>query len=155
MKKILYYVDFVLGPLSSIALLLAAGISLPNAIRFICGWIVWTLLEFVIHHAAHHLKGIREEHAHHHAHPKDISGPTSFTTILIYLALWFLVGSSILSGILAGYSYFIWLHYAIHRDWVSGEVKIRHDHHHEGKHGSFGVTTCFWDWVLSKMIYQK
>lgn len=152
MKKVLYYIDFVLGPLSSLSLLSAAGFSAPTAFKFMLGWFVWTLLEFVLHHVAHHAHGFREEHAHHHAHPKDIAGPTSFTTVIAYFLLWFVVGSAILSGILFGYSYYLWIHWAIHRDLISEEreVKIRHEHHHQGHSGTFGVTTGFWDWVFKK-----
>ena len=163
LKKVLFYFDHAVAPVITGAIVCyhgsRYGISAASLLMLALGAASWTFLEYWIHRAAHKMKGLREEHFHHHAHPNDITGPTSFTTVFIYLGIWlFLSGfsmwfaSSFFPGLLGGYAVYLHIHNAIHRfkklpKWFQW-WKRYHEAHHKGKRGHYGVTTSLWDRVF-------
>jgi sterol desaturase/sphingolipid hydroxylase (fatty acid hydroxylase superfamily) len=135
------------------------------------GFLVWTLLEYVLHSAAFHgvvhspaLRALQASHLGHHHDPKD---PTqivarlaiSLPLALVFFALFWLglrsvqLAGLLMSGLIAGYLAYEVFHFAIHRSrrwrWLLRPL-IRHHlyHHHKDASRCYGVTTPLWDWVF-------
>lgn len=135
------------------------------------GFLVWTLLEYVLHSAAFHnptgsaaLRSVQASHLGHHDDPKDpnlivarlsISLPLAavlFALFCLGLRSVMLAGL-MLSGLIVGYLGYEVVHFAIHRSrrwrWLIRPL-VRHHlyHHHKDSTRCYGVTTPLWDWVF-------
>ena len=154
MNRLLYFLDFVLAPLGAVGLFVwhPSWLILP-------GFIAWTLIEYMLHRLAHVHPKMRAEHWVHHQFPLEITGPTSFHTLVIFGGIfslgWFVfslsVSCGVVSGLLAGYATYLHLHLALHRREINPghvlyKLKARHVVHHEsGEEKNFGVITSAWD----------
>jgi len=139
-------------------------------LAFVCGAMLWTLVEYLLHRFVYHeVAGIKELHGMHHARPNDFIGSplwvsiASFACLLAGLALaWNLeIAWGITSGLMVGYVSYLLTHDAVHR-WRLGERswlrshRLRHLRHHRySEPGNFGVTTSFWDLVFGTEIVPE
>lgn len=136
-------------------------------LAFVCGAMLWTLVEYLLHRFVYHkVAVVRELHGMHHAHPNDLVGAPIWVSIIgfsLLLAFFALLvgiemGSAITTGLMAGYISYLVVHDAVHR-WQLGERswlrnhRLRHlRHHRHPLPGNFGVTTGFWDLVFGTAI---
>jgi len=171
--KIGFYADLFFYPIVVGGLLLydlnGRGFALHSRWWFalVCGAILWTLVEYLMHRFVYHkVPVIRELHGMHHSRPNDFIGApiwvsiASFSSFLFFLALlWDIeIACGTTGGLIVGYVSYLLMHDAVHR-WQLSErswmrsLRLRHlRHHRHPVPGNFGVTTDFWDLAFGSEI---
>jgi len=174
--KIGYYADLFFYPIVVGGFLLydlnGRGFALHSRwwFAFVCGAILWTLVEYLLHRFVYHkVAVVRELHGMHHSHPNDFFGAPiwvsiiSFSSFLAFLALlWDIeIACGTTSGLIVGYVSYLLIHDAVHRwqlserSWMRNH-RLRHLRHHRNSlPGNFGVTTGFWDLVFGTAIVPE
>jgi sterol desaturase/sphingolipid hydroxylase (fatty acid hydroxylase superfamily) len=174
MSKLGYFSEFLLfPPIVLVATLLAFRSAIPPqplmwAIVFGAGVFGWTLIEYVLHRVLfHHAPILSSIHERHHHSPQELIGTPAWASVLIGLigvavpscvALGFDLGTAATAGLVAGYLWFVFVHYATHhwrprRDSYLYRARLRHArHHHLSDRGNFGVTTGLWDHVFGTAL---
>lgn len=174
--KIAYYADLFFYPIVVGGVLLCGlsggGFALHRRWWFavVCGAILWTLVEYLLHRFVYHkVAVIRELHGMHHSHPSDFFGApiwvsvASFSFFLSLLALlWDIeIALGTTTGLIVGYVSYLLVHDAVHhwrlgeRSWMRNH-RLRHLRHHRSPlPGNFGVTTGFWDLVFGTAIVPE
>ena len=137
---------------------------------FVFGWLIWTLLEYVIHRFVFHYQPKSRPgkalhfvvHGVHHDYPNDASRLVMPPVVSIPLALFFYVLFAlvfgrfcppIMAGLVSGYIFYDSLHYATHhfamRKGVWLWLKQYHlRHHFQDDHAGYGVSSPLWDYVF-------
>ncbi len=130
---------------------------LADAASVALGVLAWTLLEYVIHGPLSHMWAtpIAPLHKVHHRDPHAVFTVGAWIpTALIYaiVMLWFGVrpATLVLTGLVAGFAAYEWVHYRIHfavpASAIEARLRARHlAHHFRAPDECFGVTTAFWD----------
>ena len=140
---------------------------------FLCGMLLFTLAEYIMHRYLFHMKEDTEQkkklvytmHGVHHHFPKDkdrlaMPIPASITlAFLFYLLYEFLMGDLVyafLPGFLMGYASYLWVHFMVHAFqppknffkilWVHHGI-----HHYKQPERAFGVSSPLWDLVFRTM----
>jgi len=126
----------------------------------------WPLLEYSLHRWLLHGKlsaAFRKEHARHHAYPRETAGTPWLASTSLGIVFWaclafVLSGSAaalFMSGIYAGYIYFVIVHRMQHyhpevmgRWRLFGRQLRMHELHHAQPDMHFGITTSIWDHIL-------
>ena len=174
--KIGYYADLLFYPFVVSGLLLyelgGRDFALHSRwwLAFVCGAILWTLAEYLLHRFVYHkVAVVRDLHGRHHSHPNDFNGApmwvsiVSFSFFLSFLALlWDIeIALGATCGLIVGYISYLLVHDAVHR-WQLGETslmrshRLRHlRHHRHPVPGNFGVTTGVWDLVFGTEIVTE
>jgi sterol desaturase/sphingolipid hydroxylase (fatty acid hydroxylase superfamily) len=174
MSKLGYFSEFLLfPPLVLAATLLAFRSSIPPqpviwAIVYGTGLVGWTLIEYLLHRVLfHHAPILSRIHERHHHSPLDLIGTPAWASVLLGLiavaspaweVLGFDLGTAATAGMVTGYLWYVFVHYAIHH-WRPRRgsylywARLRHARHHHLSHsGNFGVTTGAWDHVFGTAI---
>lgn len=138
---------------------------------FLAGWLIWTLLEYVLHRFLFHLeaKGPADKvrvflmHGYHHDFPDDPMhlvappmmswGPAIIVATIFYFAFGAHYWLPIMAGTAAGYVAYDWIHYYTHHGrptWALGKFLRRYHMKHHFKDGDawYGVSSPLWDYVL-------
>jgi 4-hydroxysphinganine ceramide fatty acyl 2-hydroxylase len=137
---------------------------------FVFGWLIWTLLEYVIHRFVFHYEPKSRAgkvlhfvvHGVHHDYPNDASRLVMPPVVSIPLAIFFYVLFAlvfgrfcppIMAGLVSGYIFYDSLHYATHhfamRRGVWLWLKQYHlRHHFQDDHAGYGVSSPLWDYVF-------
>lgn len=174
--KIGFYADLFFYPIVVGGLLLydLNGRRFPSHSRWwfalVCGAILWTLVEYLLHRFVYHkVAVIRELHGMHHSRPNDFIGApiwvsiAGFSCFLSCLALlWDVeIAGGATGGLIVGYVWYLLVHDAVHRwqlsegSWMRSH-RLRHLRHHRNPEpGNFGVTTGFWDLVFGTEIVPE
>jgi sterol desaturase/sphingolipid hydroxylase (fatty acid hydroxylase superfamily) len=170
LSKAGYYADFVIYPLTILALLVFE-LAQPGASRYgamagylLLGIAVWTLFEYLLHrYVLHRVPVLHDLHEAHHADPSALVGTPSWLSMLLFLAgallpVWWGLGSgpasAFTAGMMLGYLCYVGVHHITHHWRLEPgtflyRLKHRHARHHFAKTpGNFGVTTPFWDIVF-------
>jgi len=150
---------------------------LKLALLFFGGVIFFSLLEYILHRYLFHMHTHTELrrkiqyniHGLHHDYPKDkdrLAMPilASITLAIVLYALFYLIiGVNVygfLPGVMAGYSTYLFVHYAVHaypppKNFLK-ELWVHHAVHHykDGDH-AFGVSSPLWDYVFGTMPKKK
>ncbi len=149
-------------------------ITVVNApLLFISGYLVFTLIEYIIHRFVFHLSPHTPKqerfaytvHGVHHDFPKDkdrlaMPPPLSLLlSFLFYLLFMQVMGDLVygfLPGFLFGYASYLGIHYMVHAFkppknffkilWVHHGI-----HHYKDQHNAFGVSSPLWDFVFGTM----
>lgn len=167
MSAQMFFLDFVVYPLLILICLAVAftGSTLHQAListaLIIFGYVTWGLVEYLVHRfVLHHVPFFSAVHmAHHDASDELIGTPTIFSVMIFYCLVYWpcaevfgpRAASAFSAGLLAGYLFYVGVHYAVHHLGSGGfafmrELKRQHAMHHHGSNGkNFGVTTVFWD----------
>ena len=167
--KLSYFFDFALCPIL-MAFFACRALSgsdrlsiLEASFWSLAGAAMWTFIEYWVHRLLfHHAPLLRKMHATHHRHPDALVGapPAVLPLALIVLAygMFQSLGQStydaVLVGLLGGYTFYSFMHFAAHHvrsRRLSYLVHLKHRHmlHHFGPDDmNFGVTTIFWDRVF-------
>jgi sterol desaturase/sphingolipid hydroxylase (fatty acid hydroxylase superfamily) len=133
----------------------------------VCGAMLWTLAEYLVHRFVYHkVPVLRELHGMHHSHPCDLIGAPIWVSVTIFSSLFLLlahlwdveIAGGMTSGLIVGYISYLLVHDAVHR-WRLAETswlrsyRLRHLRHHRYPvPGNFGVTTGIWDLVFGTAI---
>ncbi len=133
----------------------------------VCGVMLWTLVEYLVHRFIYHKVPIlRELHGMHHARPCDLIGSPIWVSIASFVVFFFIlarlwdleIALGTTSGLVAGYVWYLLIHDAVHRwqlaekSWLRSH-RLRHRRHHRYPvPGNFGVTTGVWDVVFGTAI---
>ena len=140
---------------------------------FIAGFIVFTLVEYVMHRFLFHLKPTNKRnekfayavHGVHHEYPKDkdrLAMPIPMAIVLatVFFLLFRLILGNLVFGFLPGfymgYATYLWIHYMVHAFqppknfwkvlWVHHGI-----HHYKDPERAFGVSSSLWDIVFGTM----
>ncbi len=177
MTKLGYFSEFLLfPPLVLIATLMAFRGAMPPhpaiwAGVYVLALIGWTFVEYLLHRLMfHHAPVLARIHERHHERPLELIGTPAWASVLIgmiavaspaWALLGFNLGTAATAGLVTGYLWFVFVHYAIHH-WQPRHgsylyrARLRHArHHYFSDSGNFGVTTGFWDWVFGTSIAQR
>jgi sterol desaturase/sphingolipid hydroxylase (fatty acid hydroxylase superfamily) len=174
-SKLTYYADFVVYPVV-IAGLAAGGLSRAswqNCTEWLCagvaGFVMWTLLEYILHRAVLHKKThFAPMHGEHHASPLAYIGTPAWISVsvlsaCVLLPVWWWVGFNVADGltvgVMLGYWWYGVVHHVIHHHSNTSSpsyfnaLRAWHmRHHYSPKSGNFGVTTSLWDRVFGTAI---
>jgi sterol desaturase/sphingolipid hydroxylase (fatty acid hydroxylase superfamily) len=177
MSKFGYFSEFLLfPPLVLVTVLLAFRSLVPPqpviwAIVYGVGLVGWTLIEYLLHRVLfHHAPILSQIHERHHRSPQDLIGTPAWASLLLGLivvatpswaALGFDLGTATTAGLVTGYLWYVFVHYATHhwrprRDSYLYRARLRHARHHHLSHsGNFGVTTGVWDHVFGTALEER
>jgi sterol desaturase/sphingolipid hydroxylase (fatty acid hydroxylase superfamily) len=173
LTKIGYYAELFVYPIVVGGLLLyevdGSGFALHSRWWFaaVCGAMLWTLAEYLVHRFVYHKVSIlRELHGMHHSRPCDFIGAPIWVSIVTFSSSFFLlalfwdveIARGTTSGLIVGYVWYLLIHDAVHRwqlaenSWLRSH-RLRHlRHHRHPEPGNFGVTTGVWDIVFGTAI---
>jgi sterol desaturase/sphingolipid hydroxylase (fatty acid hydroxylase superfamily) len=137
---------------------------------FLVGWLIWTLLEYVIHRFLFHYEPKSRfgkalhfvVHGVHHDYPNDASRLVMPPVVSLPLAVFFYLLFAlvfgrfcppIMAGLISGYIFYDSLHYATHhfamRKGVWSWLKQYHlRHHYQDDHSGYGVSSPLWDYIF-------
>jgi sterol desaturase/sphingolipid hydroxylase (fatty acid hydroxylase superfamily) len=174
-SKLNYYSDFVVYPVV-ITGLAAVGVShatWAGRTEWLCagvvGFLVWSLLEYVLHRSVLHKKTyFAPMHAQHHASPLAYIGTPPWISVFVLsggflVPVWWWLGFGIADGltvgVMVGYWWYGVVHHIVHHHAHKSSSGFFTDlrawhmrHHYSPKQGNFGVTTPLWDHVFGTVI---
>jgi sterol desaturase/sphingolipid hydroxylase (fatty acid hydroxylase superfamily) len=148
-----------------------SDLRLSALMLFASGWLVWSLLEYLLHRFVFHMGAHTPKqrlrafllHGYHHEFPDDamrlvapplMSWPIALVVGLAYYAL---LGSTkwifLFAGTAVGYIAYDWIHFYTHhfrpRRGIGKWLRSYHMLHHFGEQGTrFGVSSPLWDFVF-------
>jgi sterol desaturase/sphingolipid hydroxylase (fatty acid hydroxylase superfamily) len=177
MSKLGYFAEFLLfPPLVILATLVAVRSQNPPALSlwaftYGAGLLGWTFIEYVLHRTVfHHAPILSRIHGEHHLKPRELIGTPAWASVLIgviavaspaWATLGFGLGTAATAGLVTGYLWFVFVHYATHhfeprRGSYLYRARLRHNlHHHLSDAGNYGVTTGLWDYVFGTAIVRR
>jgi sterol desaturase/sphingolipid hydroxylase (fatty acid hydroxylase superfamily) len=146
---------------------------------FLGGWLVWTLIEYILHRFLFHMSAHTPEqkfrafmvHGYHHEFANDkmrlvapplMSWPIAIVVGTLYHYLFGGLGWTVFAGTCTGYVAYDWIHYYTHHFRPSNPVgkwlKSYHLlHHFDENHGRlrYGVSSPLWDFVFGTYLPLK
>lgn len=145
---------------------------------FLCGLLIWTLTEYILHRFVFHFepKGKFGQRLHfifhgvHHDYPNDAMRLVMPPSVSIPLAGLFYFLFSLLiddnglypffSGFILGYLLYDIGHYAIHHfnfknKWFKAVKKHHMIHHYDDPENGFGVSSALWDYIFNSKFKKK
>lgn len=158
MSSVAYYLDFFTVPLF---ILLALYLAPVDPVQIVAGLLAWTLVEYSAHRFLFHSLYRREHWTHHVdvlAYIGVSSWKTSSTFALLLLCAGYVGLTSVFAGAVAGYFFYISVHYVMHRPehWaypLIPRLVANHDlHHRKGVEKNFGVSSPLWDHVFRTYV---
>jgi sterol desaturase/sphingolipid hydroxylase (fatty acid hydroxylase superfamily) len=177
MSKLGYFSEFLLfPPLVLVVIILAfRDPGRPPlvvwVIVFCVGLAGWTFIEYLLHRLIfHHAPILAQMHERHHNSPNDLIGTPAWASALIALVvvaapavalLGFDVGTAVIAGMVTGYLWYVFIHYAAHhwrpsRGSYLYRTRLHHARHHfTSQAGNFGVTTAVWDRIFGTFIEER
>jgi sterol desaturase/sphingolipid hydroxylase (fatty acid hydroxylase superfamily) len=177
-SKLTYYGDFVVYPVVITGLAVAGltGASWHSATELLCsaaaGFLIWTLLEYVLHRSVLHRKTyFAPLHGQHHAAPLALIGTPAWISVSVLCAgtllpawrwLGFNIAVGLTAGVMLGYWWYGIVHHIVHHRVNKPSTSYFNDlrawhmrHHYSPKSGNFGVTTAMWDHVFGTAIRAR
>lgn len=174
MSKLGYFAEFLIfPPLVVLATLLAFRSASPPQpavwlLVYGAGLVGWTFVEYLLHRVFfHHAPILSAIHDRHHHAPTELIGTPAWASLLVGViavaspacaALGFDLGTAATAGLVTGYLWYVFVHYATHH-WRPRpgsyiyRARMRHaQHHHRSDEGNFGVTTGVWDYVFGTAL---
>ena len=174
-SKLTYYADFVVYPVVIVGLATVGVTRATWAGRSewlgmaVAGFVIWTLLEYILHRAVLHKKTyFAPMHGEHHAAPLSYIGTPAWVSVSVLTAAfllpaWLWVGfefaDGLTVGVMTGYWWYGLVHHIVHHhsstpspSYFNGLRAWHMRHHYSPKSGNFGVTTPLWDHVFGTAI---
>ena len=174
-SKLTYYADFVVYPVVIVGLAAVGAVhstwhSLPAWLCLaVVGFLIWTLLEYILHRAVLHQKTyFAPMHGEHHAAPLSFIGTPPWVSVSVLTAIFLLpvwrwagfdVADGLTVGVMTGYWWYGVVHHILHHHANTSSpsyfnrLRAWHmRHHYSPKGGNFGVTTPLWDRVFGTTI---
>jgi sterol desaturase/sphingolipid hydroxylase (fatty acid hydroxylase superfamily) len=173
-SKLSYYSDFVVYPVV-ITGLAAVGVvhtTWADRAEWLCagiaGFVIWTLLEYILHRSVLHQKTyFAPMHGQHHGSPLAYIGTPPWVSVFVLtgcflVPVWWLlrfnIADGLTVGVMIGYWWYGVVHHVIHHharkpSRYFNDLRAWHmRHHYSPKQGNFGVTTPLWDHVFGTAI---
>jgi sterol desaturase/sphingolipid hydroxylase (fatty acid hydroxylase superfamily) len=154
MTVAIYFGELIFAIAVAIALLVTSTLkSSVTAILFCCGFMAWTLAEYVTHRfVLHSIAPI--QHGIHHARPHDAIDKIFWQIWLAFVVLYLMAGGAILAGALVAYAWYLLAHYCAHHNpaILPASLLKHHRDHHRFASRNYGVTTKLWDRVFGTML---
>ncbi len=164
----------VFGPILAAQVAFAAyrnGLHWTLPLGVLLGLFLWTLDEYVMHRFSFHSKSDHPLikpynsglHLLHHNAPTDVAYVAAPMVLCVpsyailfgifYLVAGFDLALNMGSGIIIGFLYYEWVHFATHHlpaktPWMKVLKKQHMTHHFVDSDRYFGVTSTFWDHVF-------
>jgi sterol desaturase/sphingolipid hydroxylase (fatty acid hydroxylase superfamily) len=162
------------GAVVAACLAAALGLGLPvhrAGVAFLCGFLVWTLVEYGLHRVLFHKRpqnGFERKlhflaHGIHHKDPWDgtrlvfpiLAGVAIALVLfgLLRLALPLPLALAVMSGLLLGYlaydmGHYAWHHMTFKAGWLKYLKRYHLAHHYQDMDSRFGVSVPLWDWIF-------
>lgn len=151
------------------------GVIAPvaNLWLFVGGFLLFTLVEYVVHRYAFHIrtdtpakaKFQHTFHGVHHDYPRDklrLAMPPTASVILAcivfvgYRLVLGFYGLPFAAGFMAGYASYLCVHYSVHafkppKNFLRVLWAHHAIHHYQQPNAAFGVSSPFWDIVFGTM----
>ncbi|MDW8416827.1 MAG: sterol desaturase family protein [Bacteroidia bacterium] len=138
------------------------------------GWVVWTLVEYLLHRFAFHEepgRPLAEKHDIHWIHHRQPQDPTHIVTslrltiqleVLFFGLFWFIGGGhpavgAVYGGFGMGYLFYETIHLLIHVHpmpplrWLRGLWRHHYWHHYRTPDRYYGVTSRWWDYLFGTL----
>lgn len=148
------------------------------SVMLFCGGIFFfTFIEYLIHRFIFHFNAETESekqlqykiHGVHHHYPKDkdrlVMPPVLSVTIsIVFFTLFYFTmrpySFAFFGGFCCGYSFYLYIHYAVHRyrqpkNFFSFWWKHHSLHHYKNEERAFSVSNPIWDYVFGTMPDKK
>jgi sterol desaturase/sphingolipid hydroxylase (fatty acid hydroxylase superfamily) len=145
---------------------------------FVSGWLIWTLIEYLLHRYFFHLKPTNDKeriraflsHGYHHDFPDDpmrLVAPPVMSwgpAIIVGTVYYFVFGTHywlpIMAGTASGYVAYDWIHYYTHHGRPHGGIgkwlrRYHMKHHYQDGDAWYGVSTPIWDYVFGTHRSKK
>lgn len=173
-SRLNYWATLVIDAVAAIAFGVAgawwyAGPRLAMPLLALAGFLVWSLLEYVLHRWVLHgrLLAPSREHARHHSHPTDTISTPAMTITIGALALWAALAlltsrgtaALLLFGTYAGYNYFAFVHHLQHhqpallaRIGFLDDLRRLHAVHHRTPRVHYGISSSLWDRLFGTFL---
>jgi Fatty acid hydroxylase len=104
------------------------------AVVYAGGLVGWTLMEYLLHRVLFHYAPVLSQiHARHHHSPQDLIGTPAWASMLIglvgvagpsWVVLGFGLGTAAAAGLVSGYLWYVFVHYATHHWRPPGGTRI-------------------------------
>ena len=161
------------GPISGITVLTAhrSGYALREGLAFLAGWLVLSLVEYLLHRFYFHRETPSSRagrieaflaHGYHHQYPNDVTRlvlpplatlPLAGAVFLVMHVALGTIGHVVFAGVLAGYIAYDTLHYVSHHTrarrgpiaWLRRYHLLHHSDHAPTR---YGVSSPLWDLVF-------
>lgn len=138
---------------------------------FLVGWLIWTLMEYLLHRFVFHMDNTLEKnkvkafmiHGYHHDFPDDKMrlvappvmswGPAAIFAAIYYFAFGPHYWWTIMAGSATGYVAYDWIHYYTHHGRPKGGIgkwlrRYHMLHHFKDGNTRYGVSSPLWDLVF-------
>jgi sterol desaturase/sphingolipid hydroxylase (fatty acid hydroxylase superfamily) len=154
MTAAVYFGELIFA--TALAILLLATSRLESSITsllFCCGFVAWTLVEYLTHRLVlHAIAPI--QHGLHHALPQDAIDKIFWQIWLGFAVLYWTAGGAVLAGALIAYAWYLLVHYCAHQKpaILPASLLKHHLDHHRFANRNYGVTTRLWDRVFGTML---
>jgi sterol desaturase/sphingolipid hydroxylase (fatty acid hydroxylase superfamily) len=135
------------------------------------GYLIWTLIEYLLHRNVFHMSAERPEdklrafltHGYHHDFPDDrmrlVAPPVMswVPTAIIVAGLYLIFGPNyfgpVAAGTAAGYVAYDWIHFYTHHARPTSRVgkflrRYHMVHHYKDSEANFGISSPLWDYVF-------
>src|ERR1700682_1843270 len=143
MTVAIYFGELIFAIAVAIALLVTSTLkSSITAILFCCGFMAWTLAEYVTHRfVLHAIAPI--QHGIHHARPHDAIDKIFWQIWLAFAVVYWAAGGGGLAGALGAYAWYLFVHYCAHQKpaILPASLLKHHLEHHRFANRNYGVTT--------------
>ncbi|TMJ52861.1 MAG: hypothetical protein E6G85_10370 [Alphaproteobacteria bacterium] len=154
MTVVIYLGEVIFAIALAIMLLAASTLEFSIAIfLFCCGFVAWTLAEYITHRfVLHAITPV--QHGIHHARPRDAVDKIFWQIWLAFAVVYLTMGGSVLAGVLAAYAWYLSIHYCAHHNpaILPASLVKHHLDHHRFASRNYGVTTKVWDRAFGTMV---
>jgi sterol desaturase/sphingolipid hydroxylase (fatty acid hydroxylase superfamily) len=122
-------------------------------ILFGCGFMAWSLSEYITHRFVLHAMA-PIQHGIHHARPHDAVDKIFWQIWLAFAVVYWTISGAVLAGALVAYAWYLLVHYCAHQKpaILPASLLKHHLDHHRFANRNYGVTTKFWDRLFGTML---
>jgi len=154
MTVAIYFGELIFALTLAIALLAVSALK-PSTliILFCCGFLAWTLAEYVTHRFVLHAIAPLQ-HGRHHARPQDAIDKIFWQIWLAFALIYITTPGAVLAGVFVAYAWYLCVHYCSHHNptVIPPSLLNHHLNHHKFAKRNYGVTTKLWDRVFGTML---
>jgi sterol desaturase/sphingolipid hydroxylase (fatty acid hydroxylase superfamily) len=151
---VLYLGELIVALALAAALLAGSNCGLSVAILFfICGFVAWTLAEYIAHRFVLHAIATIQ-HGDHHADPQGPIVRIFWQIWLAFSVVYLTTAGPVLAGVLVAYAWYLSVHHCAHHNPAALPASLLKHHldHHRFARRNFGVTTKVWDRVFGTIL---
>jgi sterol desaturase/sphingolipid hydroxylase (fatty acid hydroxylase superfamily) len=151
---VLYLGELIFALALAIGLLATSNLEFYTAVLFFfCGFVAWTLAEYITHRFVLHAIATIQ-HGNHHAHPQQPIDRIFWQIWLAFAVVYLSASGPVLAGVLVAYAWYLSVHYCAHHNpaLLPASLLKHHLDHHKFSRRNYGVTTKIWDRVFGTIL---